>query len=415
VFLLPIIVPIYVDGERRLVTTEWKRSLELLRDSLPERLLPIVVLAPWLPAASADRSQCLEALDRIADGIELDPAIAAPSRARHYWLRGRARWRAIAAERIARATVVQCGLDDLRRPLMFDALKLAFAASKPTVFVQDTDVVVQMRELAKTRSAGSRLQTHVYSRAHERGVRWCVARADLSLLKGRGLMRRYGPFARNAKEFHDTNYTSAEIVPLNVVLARTVSLASERPVRLVYCGRLVARKGVDSSIRLLHAARARGASIELDVIGDGEERPALEALVQKLDLAGRVRFLGSAAYGPGLLRQLAEYDALFFTPTAEDTPRMIFDGYASGLPLIGSDIGYVVERAHSEAAAIVLPRDDREECVARLVRIARDRAQLATLACAAHAAAEHHAADQWYARRAAWVLDAIERTSSVRA
>jgi glycosyltransferase involved in cell wall biosynthesis len=414
VFLLPIIVPIYVDGERRLVTTEWKRSLDLLRDSLPESLLPIVVLAPWLPASAADRAQRLEPVDRVADGIELDAAIPMPARARHYWLRERARWRVRVAERIAGATVVQAGLDDLRRPLMFDALKLAFIASKPTVFVQDTDVVVQMRELASARSASARLKTHLYGSAHERGIRWCVARASLSLLKGRGLMRRYAPYAQNPKEFHDTNYTTAEIVSLATVLTRTVSLATERPVRLVYCGRLVARKGVDRSIQLLHAARARGAPLELDVIGDGEERAALEALVARLDLFGRVRFLGSVAYGPALIRQLASYDALLFTPTAEDTPRMIFDGYAAGLPLIGSDIDYVVERAHSEEAAIVLPRADRELCIDRLVRLATDRSALSTLACAAHAAAEHHAADQWYARRAAWVLEAIEHASSAR-
>lgn len=413
-FLLPIIVPIYVDGERRLVTTDWKRSLELLRDSLPERLLPVVVVAPWLSAATADRAQCLEPIDRLSDGIELDPAIPLPPRARHYWLRGRAQWRARVADRIARASVVQAGLDDLRRPLMFDALKLAFAASKPTVFVQDTDVVVQMRELAKSRSASARLKTQFYSRAHERGIRWSVARASLTLLKGRALMRRYGPYARNAREFHDTNYTSAEIIPLKTVLERTVTLASERPVRLVYCGRLVARKGVHRSIELLLGARARGANVELDIIGDGDERAMLEALVARLELPGRVRFLGSVAYGPELIRQLAAYDALFFTPTAEDTPRMIFDGYAAGLPLIASDIDYVVERAHSEEAAVVLPRADRDASIERLARLCRERGELAALACAAHAAAEHHAADEWYKRRATWVLEAIEQPSHVR-
>ncbi len=413
-FLLPIIVPIYLDGERRLVTTEWKRSLELLRDSLPARLRPIVVLAPWLPEASADRSQCLEPIDLSADGIELDAAIPFPARARHYWLRERSRWRELAAQRIARATVVQCGLDDLRRPLMFDALKLAFAAAKPTVFVQDTDVVVQMRELAKTRSAGARVQTHLYSRAHDRGLRWSVARASLSLLKGSGLMRRYARHARNAREFHDTSYTTSEIVPLASILSRTVSLASERPIRLVYCGRLVARKGVHKSLELLHAARARGAALQFDVIGDGEERGPLEALAERLDLTGHVRFLGNVPYGPGLLRTLSKYDALLFTPVAEDTPRMIFDGYAAGLPLLGSDIEYVVERAHSEGAAVVLPRGDPEAAIDRLVRIDRERSELAALAAAAHAAAEHHAADQWYARRAAWVLDAVERASHAR-
>ena len=53
-YLLTIHVPIYVDGERRLVTTEWRRSLELLRDSFEGRFGDVVVLAPSLDVSRCD-------------------------------------------------------------------------------------------------------------------------------------------------------------------------------------------------------------------------------------------------------------------------------------------------------------------------------------------------------------------------
>src|SRR5256885_9741694 len=112
-----------------------------------------------------------------------------------------------------------------------------------------------------------------------------------------------------------------------------------------------------------------------------------------------VRLAGTAPYGPELLRRLATFDALLFPPTAEDTPRMIFDGYAAGLPLVGDAIPYVCERADEEHATLLLPAD-AGEAAARLAALAADRRPLADLTRAAHRAGEYHAADAWYKRRA---------------
>src|SRR6202041_1935092 len=157
--------------------------------------------------------------------------------------------------------------------------------------------------------------------------------ADLSLLKGSSLIKRYGRFAKNAREFHDTSFSLADIVDKEKLERRLATLNQPRALRLVYCGRLTARKGIDRSLQILAGAKTCGADIQFDIIGDGAERQRLESLAQSLGIAERVRFCGSVPYDGDLLKRLAEYDGLLFTPTAEDTPRMIFDGYATGLPL----------------------------------------------------------------------------------
>lgn len=90
-------------------------------------------------------------------------------------------------------------------------------------------------------------------------------------------MRRYGCDAANAKNFHDTSLSSKDVVCESRLEERLSTLLSPRPVRLVYCGRLVPRKGLDHSLRLIAAARARGAAVTFDVIGDGPQRADLEA------------------------------------------------------------------------------------------------------------------------------------------
>jgi glycosyltransferase involved in cell wall biosynthesis len=191
-------------------------------------------------------------------------------------------------------------------------------------------------------------------------------------------------------------------------------LIGPRPLRLVYCGRLVARKGVDDSIRIVQRARQQGSNVTLDVIGCGPAEPALGEQIAEAGLAGVVRLRGTRAYGPALLRELASYDAMLFTPTAEDTPRMIFDGYAAGLPLLGTEIPYVRERADEDGTSILLPRRDIDASAQRLVSIDSNRDRLIPLTRAALFAAEYHAADNWYKRRAEWTHAAVDAKSATR-
>jgi glycosyltransferase involved in cell wall biosynthesis len=106
------------------------------------------------------------------------------------------------------------------------------------------------------------------------------------------------------------------------------------------------------------------------------------------------------------LSDLANYDAMLFTPIAEDTPRMIFDGYAAGLPLLGYGIDYVREREAEDGAARSVPVRDAAGAASMLCALDRERQLLANLTRRAREAALYHAADAWYRRRAEWTYEA---------
>jgi glycosyltransferase involved in cell wall biosynthesis len=344
-----------------------------------------------------------------ADWLQLFPSFDLRCRARHYRLHDRARWRTELTALTKRADVVHAGVDDVYRPIAFEGFRIGVRFGKPTVFVQDTDNVVQQRQLAADQGLARRAKAAIYACIYERMCRWGVARADLSLLKGSALIRRYGAYAKNAKEFHDTSFSVADIVAKEELERRLATLNEPRPIRLVYCGRLTGRKGVDRSLHILARAIALGASAELDIIGDGTERQKLMSIANSAGIGQRVRFLGALSYDAALLKRLATYDALLFTPTAEDTPRMIFDGYAAGLPLVAFDIGYVQERHEQEHATFLLPRDQIEDSATALAGLLRNPGQLAELSRSARAAAEYHSSENWYRRRAEWTIEAVER------
>lgn len=202
-------------------------------------------------------------------------------------------------------------------------------------------------------------------------------------------------------------YRRADVVPEALVRERLEGLSSARPLRLVYCGRMVARKGLHVSLEVLHRARLQGVTAEFDVIGAGPDEPALRRQAEELGLA--VRFLGSFPYGSNIIRRLAGYDLLLFTPTEEDTPRMLFDGYAAGLPVLGTRIPFVEYRAGADRAASTFPVGDAAAGAKALAALDGQRDRLRDLSLRAREAGLHHASENWRQRLRDWTLEAVER------
>jgi glycosyltransferase involved in cell wall biosynthesis len=408
VYLIPITVPIFRDGNRCRIATDWKRALELLRDSLDGRYGPLVVMAPWEEASESEQMLVDATVDH--DGIELVPAFHGRERLRRYWLGAHQQAMSKVAERLPHTRVLHGTAEEPFRAFCFSAFMAGVRARVPTVFVQDQDVASVVRELHRHDGFKARAKAELHARLEERHCRTGTSVAGVSFLKGRTTMQRYGHLSAHVHQVEDTSYFSHEIVNAAQVEARVQSLLhSPRPLRFGFCGRLVEIKGVDRSLRIVRRAVDAGANVSLDILGGGPQEDALKALTETLDLASRVRFLGAMPYGAALLDQLAQCDALLFNPRMEETPRMIFDGYAAGLPLVAGGIDYVHERAAAEGATLVLPRDDDEAAAQAVVALDRDRARLAALTTAAMAAAQHHAADRWYQRRAQWTHDMVAR------
>jgi len=413
-YLLAIHVPVYVDGVRRLAATDWVRSLSLLRRSLGDRIRRLTWLAPAAPLEADTPDQSLEEIDDAALGIECRPSMDYRCRARSYWLRERARWQRDVTEALDPDGIAHVGMNDLYRPINFDALRVALGGGACTVFVRDTDELLKTAQLRAAADRTPTVRDRLYDAAYDACIRHAVRRADLSLLKGRDLFDRYRDVSRNPRLFQDVSYTRDEIVAEETRLSRVARMLEGGPLRLTYCGRLEARKGVDRSIRVVARAVALGVDCRFHVIGDGPERAALERLATAEGVAERVRFIGRRPYDAALFRELADQDALLFTPVAEDTPRMIFDAFACGLPVIGADIAYVRERRDVDRAVEVIPFDDVKAGAHLLSALDRDRSRLASLSELAVEAARANAAESWYARRADWTFEAFDRSRAVR-
>ncbi len=138
---------------------------------------------------------------------------------------------------------------------------------------------------------------------------------------------------------------------------------------VVAIGRLVPIKRIDRLIRAFAILAGTLANARLAIVGDGAERPALEALVVELGLAGRVRFAGWQADSPAWY---AAADAVALTSDREGTPLALIEAAAAGRPAVAGDVGGVADVVLDGLTGFVVPADDETAFADRLGRLAVD-------------------------------------------
>ena len=117
----------------------------------------------------------------------------------------------------------------------------------------------------------------------------------------------------------------------------------DRSLELVFLGRLVSDKGADLLLEALRILADQGQLPHLTVVGEGPERPALEAQARSLAVPERVRFLGTKT-GEELVRILNRHKILV-APSRYNEPFGIvaLEGIACGCVMVGSEGGGLKE------------------------------------------------------------------------
>lgn len=123
------------------------------------------------------------------------------------------------------------------------------------------------------------------------------------------------------------------------------------PDRFVCVARLNAQKGLP----LLIAAAARIApkrTFTIDIIGDGEERAALTALIARLGLEGCVRLVGWRS-PEGIRSELEGARALVLPSFAEGLPVVLMEAMAMGCPVVTTAIAGIPELVDRETGWLI--------------------------------------------------------------
>ncbi len=125
----------------------------------------------------------------------------------------------------------------------------------------------------------------------------------------------------------------ARIGPANPPIHPWLSPERDIPV-LVAAGRLHPVKDYPTLIEAMAALKARDISVRLVILGEGSERPKLEAMVDRFDLQEMVAMPGFESNVRGAM---AAADGYVMCSTAEGLGNALIEAMAEGIPVISTD------------------------------------------------------------------------------
>jgi len=216
-------------------------------------------------------------------------------------------------------------------------------------------------------------------RFHEkvRAASWVVTCSDFGAANARRLARE----------------AAAKIVTIRhgLDLGRWAPATAPRapgPCRILAVGRLIPIKGFDVLIDAAALLRQRGVDAALELVGEGEAAPALEAKARTLGLADRVRLVG--ARRPDEVREAMRTwaDVVAVPSRLDRLPNVVAEALACGRPVVATSVGGIAELVtHGETGLLVAP-DDAAALADALARLAADPALCVRLGAAGRARVE---------------------------
>lgn len=144
-----------------------------------------------------------------------------------------------------------------------------------------------------------------------------------------------------------------------LVISNGVDVARFEPVPLyyrqnviLYVGSLIERKGVDFLLAAMPDVFNAFPEYQLIIVGEGPLYPMLKQMVESLNIAGKVTFLGFQSHDQ--VRTLMQQAKLLVLPSTEEAQGVVLlEALACGTPVVASKVGGIPEVVTPEVGVLV--------------------------------------------------------------
>jgi glycosyltransferase involved in cell wall biosynthesis len=152
-------------------------------------------------------------------------------------------------------------------------------------------------------------------------------------------------------------------------------------------GRLSSEKDFATLLRAAAIVKPRVPEFRLQMVGNGAERPALEALCRELKLGDVVTFFGERRDVPALLAQAGFYVA---SSRTEGISLTILEAMSVGLPVVTTAVGGSPEIVEEGVTGHLAPAQDPAALAEAMIRMCGRKAEWRSIGAAGRARVERH-------------------------
>ena len=165
--------------------------------------------------------------------------------------------------------------------------------------------------------------------------------------------------------------------------------------RIGFVGQMISRKNLFDLLDIFESFSQKHDNLELILLGDGDQREALEVYAKALSSSPSIKFLG---YRDDRLDWLKTFDIFVMTSTLEGIPRCLMETMAMGIPVAAYDIAGIDQLITHEYTGLLAPLGEKEQLAAHWERILFDADFANQLADAAREFVYAHFSGQRMAR-----------------
>lgn len=180
----------------------------------------------------------------------------------------------------------------------------------------------------------------------------------------------------------DNKHTKIVAIP-NFLEHYPETIPERREKTILAVGRLVDVKGMDRLIRIFAAVHEKTPDWSLRIAGEGEERPALEALIEKLGISGCVKLMGMLT-ADEVEREMLSAAIYASTSKSEGLSFALVEAMSCGLAPVAYDVRVGPAATITDGVnGYLVPDGDADGYAARLLGLINDPELMAELSHAA--------------------------------
>ena len=144
-----------------------------------------------------------------------------------------------------------------------------------------------------------------------------------------------------------------------------------------FVGQMISRKNIKAILDCFESLYKKRQDIELVLLGDGEDRPSLEAYSKTLASASDIHFLG---FRNDRLQLLRDFDLFVMTSTLEGIPRCLMEACAMEIPVSAYDIAGIDQLITHNESGLLAPLHNSKQLEKTWERLLDDKALATPLA-----------------------------------
>ena len=144
-----------------------------------------------------------------------------------------------------------------------------------------------------------------------------------------------------------------------------------------FVGQMISRKNIKAILDCFESLYKKRQDIELVLLGDGEDRPSLEAYSKTLASASDIHFFG---FRNDRLQLLRDFDLFVMTSTLEGIPRCLMEACAMEIPVSAYDIAGIDQLITHNESGLLAPLHNSKQLEKDWERLLDDKALATSLA-----------------------------------